>query len=353
LKIMNIMYRLSNVVLLFLTLESCATTSTTSVPTKVTYQTPQPISTVDNLENPPTFTARSSFALSPSTTPDQTQIASENSMFATQAAVNTRIAQFPRICTHDYYSPSPGRFSPNGLWLEELCYSDDDQSLILTLANRDEQTLWKFLYRDYIPQMDFVPDGGMAVVHWLNDGKYAYFTSFFGGDGGECFYDGGDRGSGVFRVNLQTGQSTTILPLNNNFWWYGFSFSPTDRRLVYGARARDLKLLDLKTGEVININPASNFSEGGGFLWSSDGLMLVYSTVKYLPNHVGREGYTLRLVDAQTGSERILLDSPVDCFNAKSWTEDNILILEKNYSEELIEFDLHSNKIISESPATP
>ena len=87
-------------------------------------------------------------------------------------------------------------------------------------------------------------------------------------------------------------------------------------------------------------------------MWSPDGLELVYSTVLY--NEISEPiAYSFRLVDAQSGNERILLESPENCFAAKSWTEDNILTLEKNYGEALIEFDLNSNKIISEIATTP
>jgi WD40 repeat protein len=236
--------------------------------------------------------------------------------------------------------------------MEELCYSINDRDLVLTLSNNENQILWKLLYQDYIPAMDSVPDGGMAVVRWSNDERYAYFFSFLNSSGGECFYDGGDRGFGLFRVDLMIGEITTVLPPSNSFWWYGFSFSPTDRRLVYGARAQDLKILDMTTGQLIRILSANGFDVGGGFLWSSDGLKLIYSTVKSW-DQGEKFNYSLRLVDVQSGSEQILLESQDACYEAVAWTESNTLILEKNYNEALFEFDLTSNKIIGEVTATP
>jgi len=61
-------------------------------------------------------------------------------------------------------------------------------------------------------------------------------------------------------------------------------------------------------------------------------------------------------MDAQSGSERILLESPDNCFAARSWSDNNILIIEsydKNYDRTLVEYDLNSNKIVSEATATP
>jgi len=192
----------------------------------------------------------------------------------------------------------------------------------------------------------------MGVIRWSNDGRYAYFFSFFGGDGGECFYNGNNRGAGLFRVDLETGKSTAILPVNNKFWWYGFSFSPTDRRLVYGIQAKDLKILDIMTGKTINISSNDNIYETGGYLWSDDGLNFVYSALTHDVNGE-RENYSLRLVDAQSGSEQILLEIADGCFEALSWTEDNILHIQKNYGEALIEFDLNSKTIVSEATVTP
>jgi len=63
--------------------------------------------------------------------------------------------------------------------------------------------------------------------------------------------------------------------------------------------------------------------------------------------------YSIRLVDSQSGSEQIILESTENCLAAISWTEDNTLIIEKNYGQSLIEFDLDSNTIISEATNTP
>jgi len=170
------------------------------------------------------------------------------------------MASFPHLCKDNY---SLGNFSPDGLWMAESCYRDNDKSPVLTISNKETQVLWKLVYRDYI---DVVYDGGMSVVHWSNDSKYAYFNSYISADGGECFVSGtiAEFGLGLFRLDLQTGNTTTILPLKDNFGWYGFAFSPAGRRLVYGAYARDFKVLDIKTGQLINIVPANDFSEGGG-----------------------------------------------------------------------------------------
>ena len=278
---------------------------------------------------------------------------------STQVVFQTEVAKFPRLCPNDtpHFSDRTESFSPDGLWLGELCLSSEHKDLVLTFSNKKTQVMWNMFYHDYIPDVDFA-DGGMRVVHWSSDSRYAYFYTTLGGSVGECFYEGYDTGEGLFRLDLQTGQTKEMLPLfNENSVWYGFSFSPTDRWLVYGIRTLDLVIVDIITGESINVTHEKDFSQGGGYVWSPDGLRFVYSTVKSLPNNVGREGYTLRLVDVQTGTERILLEAATSCYLAKKWEDSNILLIEyydKNYNGALMEYDINSNTVISTSaPSNP
>lgn len=281
---------------------------------------------------------------------------------STQTVFQTEVAKFPRLCPNDtpYFSEKTESFSPDGLWLGEPCLSSEDKDFVLTFSNKKTQVTWKMFYHDYIPNVGFA-DGGMRMAHWSSDSKYVYFHTWLGGSVGECFYEGYDTGVGLFRVDLQTGQPKEVLPLfNENSVWYGFSFSPTDRWLVYGIRTLDLVIVDIITGESINVAHEKDFSQGGGYIWSPDGLRFVYSTVKYRPNHVGgREGYTLRLVDAKTGVERILLESKTSCYLVKEWKDNNVLLIEydyddKNYNRAIMEYDLDSNTIISTSaPSNP
>ncbi|MFT3892116.1 MAG: hypothetical protein QM730_10825 [Anaerolineales bacterium] len=271
---------------------------------------------------------------------------------ATVAAAQTHAANFPRICD-EYY---PHEYSPNGLWLVEMCGSQADNDLILAFSNRETRALWKLLYHDYIPNLGYSPDGGLEVIHWSQDGKYAYFYSHGGGDGGECFY-GEDSGFGLFRLDLQAGQVTTILPTNEDFWWYGFSVSPVDNYIVYGKRAYDWHILDIESGELIRVNSPKAYDEdGGGFVWSPDGLEFVYSAVvSYPPSNRESDTYFLRWVDTQSGNERVLLEAKTDCFLAVDWNEDNILTVEdygRSYEPTLIEIDLNS-KIVTNATATP
>lgn len=263
------------------------------------------------------------------------------------SAFETKMAEYPSICKNllPYY------FSPDGLWRESFCFSEIDNEMALTISNRQIKVLWKMFFSDYIPYTDIVPDGEMAVVHWSKDGRYAYFNSHSNGSGGECFVSGNDSGWGLFRIDLQTGDITSILPIIDPTIWYSFSFSPTDRRLVYGTDSANFKILDIQTGETIDVVHKKELTESGGYVWSSSGQEFIYSTLLYNDAYE-RDSYTIRLVDAKTGTEKILIESPTDCFQAIEW-KDNILKIQKNSNHSIIEFDLNTNTIISETPITP
>ncbi len=80
--------------------------------------------------------------------------------------------------------------------------------------------------------------------------------------------------------------------------------------LNYKDHERDLEILQLATGEAISISSVSDFNEGGGFLWSQDDLMLVYSTVFHTNISENMEvKYTLRLVNTKLGTSAYFLNS--------------------------------------------
>ena len=353
---MAIFHRLLSTFIFVVFLVSCNIASET---TPITPPLSAVTSNVGDAETSSMPTRAISITPAPSVTPNQTHASiNQTAMVATQSVfmLQTKIAQFPHICTDNYVYPEfPGRFSPNGSWLEELCYSEGDQDLILTISNKDTRIVWKLIYKDFIHYNGFPPDGGMLVVHWTGDGNYAYFMSYTAGDGGECFVNGYDSGRGLFRLDLQSGETTTILPPNmEDFLWYGFSFSPTDRRLLYGVRARDLKILDITTGQEISIIHAKKLNQTGGYIWSHDGLELAYSGVIYNLDE-GTTNYSLRLADVQSGVERILIESNSECYVVRAWNENRSLLVERydeNYNSTLITYDLDSN-VISESIAMP
>ncbi len=107
--------------------------------------------------------------------------------------------------------------------------------------------------------------------------------------------------------------------------------------------------------KVTKLVSVKEYSIEGHYVWNSNGLGFLYSTVLY-NEFSDPVSCSLRLVDAQTGSERILLESPDNCFSAESWSDNNLLkigVYDKNYDRTLIEYDLNSNNVVNEATATP
>lgn len=354
---MNIFSRAINISFVVVFLVGCSSVTATDNPTSTPSPFSQPVVVTANYLTQSTATTLPISTSIPSTTPDITQTAFFQDRISTRVAESTLIAQYPHSCELNY---SVNEFSPSGLWLVELCYTDDNQDFLFTFSNKETQNLWKLYYKDYMPQVNNFPDGGMSVIHWSNDERFAYFYSFLGGDGGECYIGTTNSGKGLFRIDLQTGDVSSILPKNENNIWYTFSFSPTGRRLLYGVNSRDLIVLDIPTGNITSVANDFDFSQSGGYLWSPDGLQFVYSTVTTLDNWETRS-YSLRLVDVLTGNEQIILESPDKCLVAKLWSESNILTVEsvhENYAQAindrtLIDINLNSNEIIGEATVTP
>ena len=331
-------------ILILAILAACGTTRSIGDATPAPTQAYQPMTETQDSEYHPTST------ITPG--PDQTKTAFANAAATGQFTEQTLIAPYPPICEVNF---APREFSPDGSWMVEFCYSEQDHSPILTISSKETNDLWKLVYSNYIQHTDFLPDGGLGIVHWTLDGGYTYFASYTSGSGGECFVNGDPKTGvkGLFRLDLMTGQVTTLLPLQDSFIGYSFSFSPTGRRLVYDTHSAGLNILDIRTGNLIRVGHNTEFGSEGGYLWSPDGLKFMYST-----SSDGAGNYSLRLVDGQSGSEQIVLESRDHCFAAKQWVDNSILLIESESqnaesTRTLIEYDVNAMQITNESTATP
>ncbi len=268
---------------------------------------------------------------------------------ATQSVFQTKVAKFPRLCPEytPYFAEWKKSISPDGLWITELCIGSEYDGKSLTFSNKKTHTMWTIKYRDHVtPNVD--ADGTMTITHWSRDSRYVYFHTTLGGSAVSCFYSGFDSGVGLFQLNLKTGEVEEVLPLiKDNVVHYQFSFSPSGERLLYGVQELGLSVFDLTTGKNINVIHKEDFEVKGGYIWSPDSSQFVYSTEK----SDGLEEYkaTLRLVDIETGKERILLEADKNCYWAEKWGDNDILFVHyftEKGEPDIMQYDLNSNTII-------
>jgi len=239
---------------------------------------------------------------------------------ATNSARSTQMAAFPAFpsgCNRNLFM-----ISSNGEWIvADECYLPDPT---LVIMNKSGKLHWEIHYDDY----SYLPDFGYIYMQsWSNDNRYLYFSTAHIGSGGLCFI-GNDRGGfGLFRLDVQTGVITTLLPLRSDFAQYTWSFSPTGRRFVYEQANNAIGLWDLYTGDVNSIQLPNDINQIGGFLWSEDGLLFAYTAVGGMESEQGH--YELYLTDTAANSTRVLMKSPITkCVRAFSWASKNLLIIE-------------------------
>jgi len=270
----------------------------------------------------PTVTPRASSMPTPSQTPNLTETTEYQVYASTQTAYQTLIAQFPRVCDSSYGGyPS---ISPNGEWLADTCYSDTEKDLILAVSQRNSDLVWKLQRNSYIGNGDKWPDGGITPTLWTTDGKYLFFYTYYATSGGECYIGSTPSAAGLFRIDLSNGTVTPVLQPQVQYLTYGFALSPTQRRLAYISRAGGMNILDLQNGKSISLDLPPQ-TEAGGFLWSSDGLSLAYSTATQLDTGTK---YSIWFADSKNGQSALIFESKEICFVATSWSDDNIVIIE-------------------------
>jgi len=173
-------------------------------------------------------------------------------MLLTEQADNaqaTRIAEFSVNCD----SHNQDKFiSPNENWLAIHCIRKLNPTL--EIVNREGKR-WVLQLKDYVSKKYVHDEGaGMGGFHpekWTNDGEYLYFSSALYSSGGYvCFYD--LTAQGLYRIKLNDGTVSAILPAEGASSDYTVSFSPTDRRLAYQGNG-DLIIRDLQTSNEFTI----------------------------------------------------------------------------------------------------
>ena len=222
-----------------------------------------------------------------SLTPSATPIPEHFAELATQAT------SFPSACKN----PIRYTLSPSKNWLVLWCgeFSQEDRSF--EISNK-AGTKWVLQYPNY----DLEP------VNWTNDEHYMYFTSYIGFDGGgTCFY--GYEISGLYRLDLETGTVTVVLPWRPADEGYEVSFSPGGDMLAYNAGHPTI--IDMHTGEVNEFYKGDD--QVGDMTWSPDGSRLIYSTSRC----------------SLSSSGRIEMKSSIEIYSLASKTRMSILQIEE------------------------
>ena len=264
---------------------------------------------------------------------------------ATQQILHEKLDKY---CIH--YNQAQGfRFSPNGQWVEVFCSRDT-----IEIVSMDETRKWEVSSDTLInPYTEYF--GG--VNHWSNDGAYAYISFDPHTDG---YWEPFHHGIVLYRLDLQTGQISEVLPLGKSDWvFYAFAFSPNDRRLAYIVTDKSpviLNIRDLPTGDEQSFEFDLKYNTGGGFVWSPDSQKLVFSITQFDTSTYEYIATSIFLWDKDTSKVTELINDHQSRLQAIEWVEETKIILEavildpEQIKTQDYELDLTNNKLTEINP---
>jgi len=247
-----------------------------------------------------------------------------------------------------YQSQARGfRFSPNGEWVVVYCSLDT-----IEIVSADETKNWKVSADTLInPGGDYF----IGVNHWSNDDAYAYISFDPHTDG---YWEPFHQGIVLYRLNLETGQISEVLPLVRSNWrFYSFAFSPNDRRLAYIVTDQSpvvLNIRDMQTGGEQSFEFDPKYNTGGGFVWSLDSQKLVFS----VGLHLGNDEFVTSIFLWDKGASKVtelIRDHPSEMRSIK-WVNETRITLEAVFVEQgqvktqNYELDLTNNQLIEINP---
>ncbi|MEN6522439.1 MAG: hypothetical protein ABFD14_01820 [Anaerolineaceae bacterium] len=231
-----------------------------------------------------------------------------------------KLADFSIEC--DDFSERDISMAPDGSWVAIHCGYSYDENKFLEIASKNGDH-WKLDFMDFLPEksvQDGIPMGSLYPVHWSSDGGYLYFVSYISADGGGmCFY--GIGVSGLFRIEVQTGFISTVLPKTADFQGYEFTFSPNGRWLAYYLDSPNL--LDLQTGKEITL-PGNNVMYAN-LTWSPDGKELAYVTCNPDMVDYSVERSTVEVFSLESQTSEQIIEMEDYAFHIEAWNNDQML----------------------------
>jgi hypothetical protein len=233
--------------------------------------------------------------------------------------VDKKVKEFGIDCS--YFQAN---ISPKDNWAAAACGYDSDQTLQIADQTGVVYNL-KFsdYLSDYVKNRDGNPMGGLIPIHWTADEQYLFFAPYVSYDGGStCNYGFGN--GGLFRLNINDGKVSTILPLTDWMIGYFFAFSPNGRFLAYIYHSPHI--LDLSTGENYSFKIDENLS--GNLIWSPDGSQLGFATCEIDPNDYEKTlNSTVQIITLATQEKRILKSAPGTFFRIEQGNDNSYFLI--------------------------
>ena len=309
--------------------------------------TPMVISTfvpTQPVQPTPTITAKSTsyptLTPKPTITPNSTE----------QAFIELK-SEFPEMCDS---LPWEVMQSPDEKWLAQGCHYEG-----LQVMNRNGITIWRVTNQEIFGKSDNYPynQGGIGPQHWTKDSQYLYFSVEY------CCWDPGigmlAETDTLYRIDMNSGVYQLLRSGT-----FDFSFSPTDRRLVFIEELNSppiVEVHDLQTGDIktLKLKVEDTYNQAKVDAWSSDGLMFAVKTVSginYSYDVHTPDMFSLIIIDVNSWSQKVVVkDLQTISLKVLEWTDDDILIYQTgddHYAEPVAtwHYDLKTDSIITPTP---
>jgi len=327
--------KVSIIVVILGILNACTTPTPAITSTSVSTPTSQPTPTITLKP-----TARPSSTPKPTITPDPTD-----------QAFHELKSIFPEMC-NSY--PWEILKSPDENWLAQGCQFDS-----LKVMNSDGATIWRVTNQEIFGKSSNYPynQGGITPKHWTNDSQYLYFS---------VDYCCADPGFGMlaeidtlYRINMKNGVYNLLQSGT-----FDFSFSPTDRRLIFIQELNSppiVEINDLQSGNVntVRLKVEDTYNQAKVDAWSSDGLRFAVKTVSginYSHKVFSRDMFSLIVIDVNNLSQKFIVkDLQTSFLKVLEWTDDDILIYQTGneaVTEPVViwQYDLKTNSPVTSTP---
>lgn len=203
--------------------------------------------------------------------------------------------------------------------------SPNGQQIIITngntidLFNVSGERIGKYSFYELYGYLVGFGDGYASAIHWTNDGKYLYISTYFGDGGPEPYFG---YKSSLARVNLENGtwKDTDISGV--------MSFSPNEKYITYSSNKSEIRIKDLRSGEENVYFATDYFLYFGNFVWSPDNQKIIFVATpeQWYEND---SKFALYMIDLESKTIFNLYESSFPFHYPISWTEVNTISLNK------------------------
>lgn len=164
---------------------------------------------------------------------------------------------------------------------------------------------------------------------WSQDEKILYYTHRFGGGDG-CFGQEDFYGTDLFEFDLESGESTQILP-KVGYW---VALSP-DQTMFSALDREGLVIYEMETGgqQRISFDTIDGYNGGTVFhrsdlIWSPDSRSIAYTLSIDICNGPNDAKSSVVLFDVSSMESLILIENDEHCYTTVEWLDNGLILLQ-------------------------